>query len=121
MRLKNILMVVSDMERSLMFYKELFSLEAIRQFEGNVILTQGLVLQERAGWEKLTGKAVSFGGCDSELYFETGDLEMFQQKLDNSGLEIQYMCRLTTYEWGQKAIRFYDPDGHLIEVGEAAH
>lgn len=121
MRLKNILIVVENMERSKTFYKELFGLNPVRQFEGNVILTEGLVLQEKAGWEKLTGEAVIFGGRSCELYFETPDLEAFQQKLDNCGLEIEYMSRLTTYEWGQRAIRLYDPEGHLIEVGEASH
>ncbi len=118
MRLKNILIVVEDVERSKDFYKELFGLEPVRQFEGNVILMEGLVLQERNSWEKLTGERVAFGGCSGELYFETADLKAFQQKLDNSRFEISYLCRLTTYEWGQKAIRFYDPDRHLIEVGE---
>ncbi|MBQ9140510.1 MAG: VOC family protein [Lachnospiraceae bacterium] len=119
MRLKNIVIVVEDMERSKNFYKELFGLNPVRQFEGNVVLTEGLVLQEKTGWEKLNGKMVSFGGSACELYFETHDLEAFQKKLDDSGLAVEYLCRLTTYEWGQRAIRFYDPDGHLIEVGEA--
>lgn len=137
MRLKNIVIVVEDMERSIAFYKELFGLDVVRRFEGNIILMEGLVLQDKATWEKLirkqgsfgdtagetmdiieaTGTTTSLGSCYSELYFETGDLEAFQQKLDDSGLAIKYLCRLTTYEWGQKAIRLYDPDGHLIEVG----
>lgn len=121
MRLKNILIVVEDIERSAKFYKRLFGLDIIRKFEGNVILTEGLVLQDRQIWEQLTGERVNFGGRSFELYFETMDLESFQQKLDDSGLAIEYSCRLTTYEWGQKVIRLYDLDGHLIEVGEAGH
>lgn len=120
MRLKNILIVVEDMERSKTFYGKLFGLQPVRQFEGNVILTEGLVLQEKSGWEKLVGQQVAFGGHAGELYFETTDLEAFQQKLDSCEQEIVYQCRLTGYEWGQRAIRFYDPDGHLIEVGEAS-
>ena len=23
------------------------------------------------------------------------------------------------YPWGQRVLRFYDPDGHIIELGEA--
>ncbi len=26
--------------------------------------------------------------------------------------------RLMTHSWGQKVVRFYDPDGNLIEVGD---
>jgi catechol 2,3-dioxygenase-like lactoylglutathione lyase family enzyme len=33
------------------------------------------------------------------------------------GLQPRYVNRLMTHCWGQKVIRFYDPDGNLIEVG----
>lgn len=56
MRLKNILLVVEDVERSRRFYEELFGLHVITVFDGNMILTEGLVLQDREIWEKLTGK-----------------------------------------------------------------
>ena len=121
MRLKNILIVVKDIEQSKVFYKELFGLDTVRQFEGNTILTEGLVLQEKRSWEQLIGEAVSLKGRASELYFETYDLEAFQRKLDNSTFSIEYVTHLTTYEWGKRVIRLYDPDGHLIEVGEAGH
>lgn len=58
MRLKNILLVVEDVERSRRFYEELFGLHVITAFDGNMILTEGLVLQDREIWEKLTGKKV---------------------------------------------------------------
>lgn len=47
MKLKNILIVVDSIERSKQFYKEIFGLNVIADFDGNVILTEGLVLQER--------------------------------------------------------------------------
>ena len=28
-----------------------------------------------------------------------------------------YVNKLTTHSWGQTVVRFYDPDGNLIEVG----
>ena len=31
--------------------------------------------------------------------------------------DTKYVNRLETYSWGQKVVRFYDPDGNLIEVG----
>ena len=46
MKLKNIVIVVKDVERSKQFYKELFGLDVILDQEGNAILTEGLVLQE---------------------------------------------------------------------------
>ena len=118
MRLKNVLLVVEDIERSKAFYKELFGLEVLRDFGTNVILTEGLVLQERKAWEQTVSGTVWYGGKSSELYFETYDLEAFQRKLDEGGDSIVYLNRLTTYEWGQKCIRIYDPDKHVLEIGE---
>ena len=69
-------------------------------------------------WEQLVEKEVLFGGNASELFFVENDLESFQEKLEKCSFEINYVHKLKTYEWGQKAIRIYDPDGHLIEIGE---
>lgn len=118
MALKNILFVVNDIEKSVGFYKELFGLQVIRDFGNNVILSEGLVLQERRSFEELIGKKVSRGGNDAVLYFVESDLDAFAEKLKNSSFEIQYVHELTTYEWGQRAIRIYDPDQHVIEIGE---
>ena len=47
MRLKNVLIVVKDIEKSIAFYKELFGLDVILDNDGNVIMTEGLVLQDK--------------------------------------------------------------------------
>lgn len=118
MKLKNILLVVEDIELSKAFYHDLFGLDVITDYDGNVILTEGLVLQERKIWEEFTGKTVVKAGNDAELYFEEYDLDAFAKKLDNSDYDIHYVNRLMTHTWGQRVIRIYDPDQHIIEIGE---
>ena len=120
MRLKNILLVVEDIEKSIAFYKELFGLLVLKRFDGNVILTEGLVLQDRKIWESLIDQKVNSCSNASELYFVENDLEEFQKKLEESSFEIEYVHKLKEYDWGQKAIRIYDLDGHMIEIGETA-
>ena len=51
MRLKNILIVVKDIEKSKKFYHDLFGLDVILDRDGNVILTEGLVLQDKTVWK----------------------------------------------------------------------
>ena len=119
MRLKNVLLVVKDIEVSKKFYKDLFDLEVITDFGRNVILTEGLVLQEKSLWEEFVKQKVVPGGNAMELYFEHNDLNAFAKKLEESAYEISYVNPLMQHEWGQKVIRFYDPDMHLIEVGES--
>ena len=43
MKLKNILIVVDNIEESIHFYNELFGLNVISRQEGNVIMSEGLV------------------------------------------------------------------------------
>lgn len=119
MRLKNILLVVEDVERSRRFYEELFGLHVITVFDGNMILTEGLVLQDREIWEKLTGKKVKNAGNNAELYFEENELTKFAGKLEESDWNITYVNPLKEESGGQQVIRIYDPDGHLIEIGES--
>ncbi len=56
MRLKNVLVVVGNMERAVAFYKELFGLNVILDRNENVMMTEGLVLQDKKVWERFTGK-----------------------------------------------------------------
>ncbi|WP_347560864.1 VOC family protein [Clostridium sp. OM02-18AC] len=46
MKLKNVLIAVNDMDRAIRFYKEIFGLEVILDQDGNVIMSEGLVLQD---------------------------------------------------------------------------
>lgn len=117
MKLKNVLIVVKDIEKAKQFYHDLFGLDVILDNEGNMILTEGLVLQDEKIWEKFLGKDIIPQNHASELYFEESDIEAFVQKLEKLYPSTEYVNRLMTHDWGQKVVRFYDPDGNLIEVG----
>ena len=119
MKLKNILIVVSDIEKSKRFYEELFGLRVITDFGENVILTEGLVLQQIDVWQDGIQREVSFGGHDAELYFEESDMDGFLAKIKNSELEVVFVDEKTPdHPWGGRVVRIYDPDRHVIEVGE---
>ena len=117
MKLKNILIVVKDIERSKKFYHDLFGLDVVLDNDGNMILTEGLVLQDEKTWKDFLGRDIIQKSNSCELYFEEKNLEAFAEKLERLYPTVQYVNRLTTHSWGQKVIRFYDPDGNLIEVG----
>lgn len=117
MRLKNILIVVKDIEQSKKFYHDLFGLDTVLDSDGNMILTEGLVLQDEKIWKTFLGKEIIPESNSCELYFEERDIEAFAEKLEKLYPSIQYVNRLMTHSWGQKVIHFYDLDGNLIEVG----
>lgn len=120
MKLKNIVIVVKDIESSKQFYKELFGLDVILDQEGNAILTEGLVLQESKVWEETLGQKVVWKNHASELYFEETDLELFLEKLQKYEREIKILSLPEAVEGARRAVRLYDPDGNMIEVGEVS-
>lgn len=117
MKLRNVLIVVNDMDRAIKFYKEIFGLQVVLDQDGNVIMSEGLVLQDASIWKKFLDKEIIPQNNATELYFEESDIEGFVNILEKSDFEIEYVNKLMTHSWGQKVVRFYDPDGNLIEVG----
>lgn len=52
-----------------------------------------------------------------ELCFETDEIDTIYQTLKAN--DVAFLHEINTEIWGQRTIRFYDPDHHLIEVGES--
>ena len=119
MKLKNFLIVVDDIEKSKKFYNDIFGLKVVVDFGGNVVLTEGLALQERKVWNRLIEKESVKGDSDAELYFEENNMDVFLKKLDDYPEKIKFLSQIKEHEWGQRVVRIYDPDGHVIEVGES--
>ena len=117
MRLKNVLIVVKDIEKSRKFYHDLFGIDLVLDNDANMILTEGLVLQDEKIWKSFLGRDILPQNNACELYFEEQDIEVFVEKLERLYPSIEYVNRLMTHSWGQRVIRFYDLDGNLIEVG----
>ena len=70
MRLKNVLITVQDTKRAKTFYKDLFGLDVILDGDANVMLTEGLVLQDRKVWEDSLGEKAASYSSASELYLD---------------------------------------------------
>jgi len=119
MKLKNILFVVDDIDISKNFYKDLFGLAVVADFGKNIVMTEGLVLQEKNLWKTFINKDVVSCGNDAELYFEENAIDHFLEKLEKSDYPIEYLNKCIEHDWGQRVIRLYDPDKHIIEVGES--
>lgn len=117
MKFRGTLIVVKDCRRALKFYQDMFGFELIRDNDGNMELSGDLYLQESEYWEKFTEKSVIAKNNSAELYFEEPDIEDFVEKLRKLYPETEFVNELMTHSWGQQVVRFYDPDGNLIEVG----
>ena len=117
MQFKNPLLVTTDMDKSLEFYEKVLGLHVIMDFGTNKTLTGGLCLQTLESWKEFIGtNDISFGGNHAEVYFEEDDFDNFANKLKTC--DIEYVHPIKEHAWGQRVVRFYDPDKHMIEVGE---
>lgn len=118
MKFSNPLIVVTDLDRSKRFYQEVLGLSVVLDFGANVTLEGGICLQTLDSWQDFIGpKAITFSPNSSELYFVEARFDGFLQTLSQH--KICYVHPLKEHRWGQRVVRFYDPDGHIIEVGES--
>jgi catechol 2,3-dioxygenase-like lactoylglutathione lyase family enzyme len=114
------LIVVKDIEKSKAFYQDVLGLEIISDFGANVTMTGGIALQTLDTWQTFIHKdepAIVFGSNAAEIYFEEDHIDDFIERLEAMA-HIEYVHPLIEHAWGQRVVRFYDLDHHMIEVGE---
>ena len=112
------LISVSDIDAARKFYEELFGLEVFQNYGKNIAFTCGLALQQDFDWlVNLPKEKVLKKSNNAEIVFEEQDFDGFMNKLKEYP-DIEYLGNVIEHSWGQRVIRFYDPDGHIIEVGE---
>lgn len=120
MKYKNPLLVTADMEKTKSFYRLVLGLRVVMDLGANITLTGGISFQTKDSWQVFIGeedKEIVFGGNDAEVYFEEDDFDAFIARLQT--IEgIDYVHPVKEHAWGQRVVRFYDPDMHIIEVGE---
>ena len=111
------LIAVKNMEESKQFYHDVLGLNVVADFGANVTLEGGIALQTLDTWKSFI-KTDNVVLCHNagEIYFEEEDIEIFIHHLQS--FEICYVHELFEHRWVQRVVRFYDPDKHIIEVGE---
>lgn len=111
-------LAVRDMEVSKQFYHDLFDQEVVLDLGRNVTLSGGFSLQ--ADFDELVDIpkcTILHQSNNMELYSETDDFDAFVEKLHDF-LDIELVHPPKMHEWQQRVVRLYDPDWHIIEVGE---
>ena len=109
---------VADISAARKFYEELFGLEVYQDYGKNIAFAGGLALQQDLDWlVNIPKEKVLKKSNNAEVVFEEQDFDGFLNKLKEYP-EIEYLGEVIEHSWGQRVIRFYDLDEHLIEVGE---
>ena len=109
---------VAEIKAARKFYEDLFGLEVFQDYGRNIAFTCGLALQQDFDWlVHLPKESILRKSNNVELCFEEQDFDSFLHKLKKYP-NIECLGEVIEHSWGQRVIRFYDLDGHIIEVGE---
>ncbi len=112
---------VKDISVSKHFYSNILGEEIKLDFGKNVIYKSGFAIWEirethiipsSLGLNNLYDRSIN----RFELCFETEDIDSVFDMLKHH--EIRFLHEIIEEIWGQRTIRFFDPDNHLIEIGE---
>lgn len=114
------LLAVESIERARHFYEQVLGMKVQYDFGVNVSFEGNLAIHLKGHFQDLLGGAehfpVVFGANDGELVFESDDMEAVQERLKHNG--VSFIHEMVEQPWGQRVMRFYDPDRHVIEIGE---
>ena len=109
---------VANIEAAKKFYEDLFGLEIYQDYGKNISFTCGLALQQDFDWlVNLPKEKVLKKSNNVEIAFEESNFDEFLIRLKQYE-NIEYLGEVMEHTWGQRVIRFYDLDGHIIEIGE---
>ncbi|MDP4183264.1 MAG: VOC family protein [Bacillota bacterium] len=110
---------INDLDVSKKFYEDVLGQKIILDLGWNVVFSGGFAIQlnfpEIISIDK---NSVIRKSHNFELYFEEDDFDAFirhLEKFDN----IEYVHPPKKHDWQQRVVRIYDPDKHIIEIGES--
>lgn len=114
------LILVEDIGRSRAFYEHLLGQKVKFDFGEDVQFEGNFSIHLKSHYLSLLGDATQYADSGQapwgELYFETDELEAVFQRLNEAGVEFIHVIH--EQPWGQRAMVLYDPDGHILEIGE---
>ena len=120
----NTIVLVKDIKVSKKFYTEVMGLKIISDYDTIVTFENHFVIHDSNNllntiYGKKPAKNLLRGKRNIDIYFESDDLEAEYKKVSESGTKIIHGIK--EQHWGQKVFRFYDPDNHIVEIGEPLH
>jgi len=112
--------MTDNFEQMISFYQEILQQKVEFDFGNCVGFKNGFSLwklkEEYLIAKKLGRTFDKSGNKNLEICFETDDFDIVVENLNK--YQLRYLHKETEELWGQKTIRFYDPENNLVEIGE---
>lgn len=118
-RFRNSIALVKNTDISKAFYRDIIGINIVQDsgsfvlFEGNFSIHDAAIFY---GYIDKKYEGERMGRDNLDLYLTTDDLPAMQEKLEKAGVE--FIHKIRHCDWGENVMRFYDPDGHIIEIGD---
>jgi catechol 2,3-dioxygenase-like lactoylglutathione lyase family enzyme len=112
------LLAVKDAIASKEFYVSVLEQKVIFDMGVHITFEGGFSIQQN--YSELIGlneNDILRKAHNCQLYFEVADLDSWNSRLKNMSLE--FLHEVKEYAWGQRSIRIFDPDMHIVEVAES--
>ncbi len=110
----------NDLKLQREFYEKFLGQKVVQDLGGYIVFENGFTLwqldKEYPISRELGYTYEPIGNRNLELCFETDAFENVVEKVVLGDLRILH--NVEEEEWGQYTIRFYDPEGNLLEIGE---
>ena len=114
------IIVVDDMAPARYFYEHLLGQKVKYDFGVNVAFEGDFAIHLRSHFQSLLGDVTQYPVAkkahNGDWCFETDDIETLYQRLAQAAVEFIHVIQ--EQPWGQRVMRLYDPDGHIVEIGE---
>ena len=114
------LIVVSDINKARKFYEDILKQKVKIDFGENITFEGDFALHLKSHYKDLVNcpeEEILLKSHNGELYFESDSIEEDYERIKRTGTE--FLHGLREQPWRQYVTRFYDPDGHIVEVGES--
>lgn len=117
MKLNSSIILTRDMDRSIRFYRGIMGLELEKQFDTVAFFQDGLVIHDEAVYVNYLRVPDPYpGGFRAVYYYIASDIDEMYGTLEEK--KVAFIHGLETQPWGERCLRFYDPDGNVIEIGD---
>ncbi len=116
---RNSIALVKDILRSKHFYEDIMGLKIKKEYDTIIMFENNFVIHRADVFYEYINKSYQgekMGHDNVDFYFTTSDLDGFLQKLKAE--HVTFIHEIKRHEWGERVIRIYDPDGHIVEIGD---
>ena len=117
MKYQGCLLAVKDISASKHFYENVLHQNAVMDIGVHVTFDGFSLQQGYAGLVGISVDSVKEQAHSFQVYFEVEDLDKVYAEM-KSIPSLQWVHEIKEYPWGQRDIRVYDPDKHIVEIAE---